>query len=505
MGIRFFCFLLLAIVCIHAGCANITTPTGGKRDKTPPKLLSVVPADSLLNTRPKRIELTFDEYITVSDVSKEVQISPILSLPPTVIGINKRAIVKIVDTLLEDSTTYRISFGNAIKDLHEGNAFTRYTYTFSTGTYFDSLQLGGSVIAAETGLPDSSGLIIALYGALENDSSVVRKKPRYVTKVNQGGIFLFKGLPRKSFRIYAIKDVNGNLIYDGPIPGERIAFNDTLVVPGDTTIKPVVLRTFMEIPDTASKKTDSLKSKGQKSLVRQGAKDTTFSYSVNLDTGNVEKRTFDINGKIKITFSKVPVLNEDKIRLSYDSAGTVVSPAVIMNIDTPHPKELWINSNWSQDMVYTLRLAKGFAKDSSGKELMPAKYIFRTMEEATDYGKIRVNLPSKYHGSGYVLLVASEKDTIYNKPVRDTVIRLTRVKPATYTFRIIVDKNGNGIWDTGDLLGHLQPEEVIPFPEPFTMKAGWENIIDFEQKLKPPAIKQSGSRSGASPQGGNHK
>ena len=487
MSIRAYYFLLLAIICIHAGCANITSPTGGKRDKTPPKLLAVIPTDSLLNSKPKRIELDFDEYITVSDVIKEVQMSPILSIQPTVIGLNKHVVVKIQDTLLEDNTTYRLSFGSAIKDVHEGNAFTRYTYTFSTGSYFDSLQLRGTVINAETGLPpDSGGVFLELYAATDNDTAVVRHKPKYITTVNGMGKFLFKGLPKRSFRIYALKDANTNLIYDGPVPGEKIAFNDKPVMPGDTTVQPVSLKMFSEIPDTGAKKTDSLKTGGLKSKSRQNPKDTVFTYSVNLDTNNVEKRSFDINGFIKVSFNKIPVLNMGKIKLSYDSSGNTVTPDVSLIIDSLHPKELWVKTEWwSQNSVYTFRLAKGFAKDSSGKEVMPSKYIFRTMEEASDYGKIRVNLPSKYYGSGYVLMVASEKDTIYNKPVRDTVINIPRVIPAKYIFRIIVDKIGNGKWDTGDLLGNLQPEEVIPYPESLNMKAGWENIIDFEQKPKP--------------------
>ena len=80
--------LLFIIVCISAGCANITAPTGGKKDKVPPKLISVEPADSLLTTHVKRIELDFDEYITVTDASKEVELSPILSIAPVVTGVN---------------------------------------------------------------------------------------------------------------------------------------------------------------------------------------------------------------------------------------------------------------------------------------------------------------------------------------------------------------------------------------------------------------------------------
>ncbi|MCW3123321.1 MAG: hypothetical protein JWQ38_2813, partial [Flavipsychrobacter sp.] len=161
---------------------------------------------------------------------------------------------------------------------------------------------------------------------------------------------------------------------------------------------------------------------------------------------------------------------------------------VEMTIDSTHPKELYIKTVWVPDMVYTLKLAKGFAKDTSGKEVMPAKMLFRTKNDE-DYGKIKVHLPSKYGGSGYVLLVTSDVDTVYYKPVKDTMVSMVRIKPSKYTFRIIADKNGNGKWDTGDLYGKLQPEEVIPYTEALNVKPNFEFIIDFEQKPKPKMMK----------------
>lgn len=48
------------------------------------------------------------------------------------------------------------------------------------------------------------------------------------------------------------------------------------------------------------------------------------------------------------------------------------------------------------------------------------------------------------------------------------------VKPATYYLRAFVDKNGNGIWDTGEYEQDLQPEPVYYFPEEVECKAKWD-------------------------------
>jgi len=478
--------ILLLLSLLLAGCANITAPTGGKKDKIPPKIVTIDPADSLLNTKVKRIEIHFDEYITVSDVSKEVQMSPILSIQPVVLGKNKTVIVKIVDSLLEANTTYRLSFGNAIKDLHEGNVFAHYTYTFSTGAYFDSLQLKGNVIRAATGLPDSGGTYVELYYASESDSAVVRHKPKYVTKTDASGAFLFKGLPKRSFRIYALKDANDNLIYDGPAGGELVGFTENAVLPGDAVQAPISLKLFAEIPDTAAKKSMDSTANAKKLVNKPKDKNkNSLTYTVNVDTSNVEKRSFDIANAnpVKVVFNNPAVINKDKITLTYDSAAITISPPVTMVMDSLH-NTLRITTAWTENMVYKLRLVKGFAKDTAGADVMPSRYLFRTKED-DDYGIITVHLPAKYFGPGYLLRILADGDSIYQKPVTDTIVTLTRLKPGKYTFRVIVDKNRNGKWDTGDLFAKKQPEEVITYPEQMNLKAGWENTIDFEQKPQP--------------------
>jgi len=468
---------LLLIFLFGYGCANITAPTGGKKDTTPPKLVETDPPDSQRNVHLKRIDLTFDEFVTVNDAIKEVQISPTLDIQPTVTGNYHHVAVKIADTLLEPNTTYRISFGTAIRDLHEGNAFTNYTYTFSTGPYFDSLTLGGKVINAATGVADT-GVFVGLYYANENDSIVVRHKPKYITKAGKDGKFLFKGLPRRRFKIFAIQDANNNLIYDGA--GEKVAFSDSLVATGDTTQPPILLRMFEEALDTSIKKTDTTQGKHRSSDKGKG-KDV-YAYTVNVDTSKADKRTFSLNDSVVVRFSHPTTVAANRILLAYDSEGVVKTPAFTLAFDTTHGRhDEVLKTNWQENTVYTLKLTKGFAKDTGGTDANPARFVFRTTQE-DDYSKVRVHLPAKYNSSMYLFMAVAEKDTIYYKPVTDSIISLSRLNPGKYTFRIIVDKNRNGKWDPGVLFRHEQPEEVIPYPDVLTLKAGWDNDIDFETR-----------------------
>jgi hypothetical protein len=479
-----FVFFLL-IIC--AGCATVGTIEGGKKDTKAPKLLEISPKDSLLNTRVNRIELKFDEYIALNDVTKEVQISPLLSVNPTITVINKRVIVKIPDTLLQENTTYRISFGASVKDIHEDNKISGINYTFSTGGYFDSLEINGKVLNALTGQPDT-GVVILLYPATTDDSAVIRSRPLYIGRTSADGTFSVKGLPGKKFRIYALKDGNDNLIYDGG--KEKIAFNEDIIMPGDTFSKKILLRTFEEIQDTS--RADSLTTANGtasgKTIANRNNKENKveeLTYSVGVDTSDLKKRVKDITKPLEITFNHpVTAFNKEKITLSLDSNTTQTFTA---RVDSLKKNVIVLNTEWKEESVYVLRLLKGFAKDSAGTEAMPSRYTFRTKRD-DDYSKLVVNLPSKYGNNKHILLIKTGQDTIYNKPLIDTTITIKRLAPGTYNMRIIVDENENGIWDTGDLLLKKQPEYVIPYRADLVLKAGWDNIFDFEEK-KPDMVK----------------
>lgn len=469
--------LLLFIIGFATGCANIVPPTGGKKDTRPPKLLSLTPRDSLLNTKVSKLELRFDEYLDPSMSASEVTVSPLLPFPVSIQAYGRKAVLSIPDSLLKPETTYRISFGNAIKDLHEGNVFKGFTYTFSTGGYFDSLRLRGMVKEAVTGLRDTAALIM-LYDATKSDSAVVREKPLYVTKVKPDGQFFFEGLPGKSFKIYALRDENNNMVYDGG--KEAIAFIDKTVVPADSIADTILLRTFVEENhDTAQVQATSLGKRNRRNLEKEN-----FGYMVAADTTNVSKRTQDVTKPLSINFNKEPdTFNAERISMMYDSSDIAVEVPFTLSRDSVKETVLHINVAWKEDKVYTLRLLKGFAVDSTGAEAMPSRHTFRTQSD-DDYDKLAVHLPAKYYGEKYLLLVSADADTVHYKPVTDTLVRLVKLRPASYNLKIVVDENLNGKWDTGDLFEKRQPELVIPYDIPVQLKAGWDNTIDFVREEK---------------------
>lgn len=467
------------LLIMAAGCANIVPPDGGKKDITPPKLLAVKPGDSLLNTRVSRIDFRFDEFITLNEANTQIQIAPLLQGNLTITNTLKTVTIKIPDSLLQAHTTYRIALGTAIRDLHEGNVFAGYTYTFSTCSYFDSLAMAGQVTDAATGMPDTLGRIL-LYDAQEPDSVVLRKKPLYVAVLTQNGTFRIDGLPEQNFKIFYLSDKNDNLMWDPD--QEKIAFTDAILRPKKDSVLSVALRSYMEIKDTIRADAPALQANqrggSKKMTANAAANKAEVAYTVAVDTADAAKRTQDITLPLAIHFSQPPKnIFPEKISLTIDTGMLVAQPFTLQQ-DTAQPGLLKIQPVWQENQLYTLRLIKGFAQDSAGADLMPATYTFRS-KRAEDYASLQIHVPSAYYGNRYLLQVLHEKNTIYQKPITDTIVHFNRLEPGTYTIRVIQDDNQNGQWDKGRIFEKKQPEFVFPNKSTIFLKSGWDNILDF--------------------------
>ena len=225
--ILFFFLLILVIpkiLVLISGCAQIISPTGGKRDSIPPVLLIANPPSGTTNFKGNRITLNFDEYIVIDQLRENMLVSPTPKLDPYVDFKLKTVTIKLRDTL-QPNTTYTIDLGNAIRDNNENNILKHFSYVFSTGPFIDSLKFTGKVHIAETGKADST-LQVYLYKNLD-DSAVLKQKPKYIARLDSSGNFSFKNLPPGLYKVYALKDGDGGKTYNSP--AEMFAFADSTV------------------------------------------------------------------------------------------------------------------------------------------------------------------------------------------------------------------------------------------------------------------------------------
>jgi len=221
----------LTVTAFVLGCANQMAPGGGPQDVDPPFVLWSDPPNFSTQFDKSQIRLTFNEFVKLKQASQQVLISPPMKKNPDFSLKGKSVIINLQEDLLPN-TTYSIFFGNAIVDITEENPLANFLYVFSTGDYVDSLSIAGEVVNAFTLKPEEN--IFVMLFSLSNDtvpvdSLPVKVRPLYVAKTNKEGQFRLQYLRNEPMKLFALKDMNSNYLFD--IPEEEIAFEELPITP----------------------------------------------------------------------------------------------------------------------------------------------------------------------------------------------------------------------------------------------------------------------------------
>ena len=233
-----------ALLYFAAGCASISPLQGGPKDETPPKVLEEESTpNEQTNASPRRIELVFDEWITLTDVFNQVVVSPPLQYKPEVLLKGRTVIFELDEKeQLRPDATYTINFGNAVKDLTENNPAENLRFVFSTGAYIDSLTVSGTIVSALTGEPVDKALFM-LYDNL-NDSVVRTELPFYFGRTDKNGAFSIPNVRADTLKGFALLDADLNYRFNQS--KEPVGFPDTWIITTDSSARNLRIRLFEE-------------------------------------------------------------------------------------------------------------------------------------------------------------------------------------------------------------------------------------------------------------------
>ena len=214
------------LVIIGYSCASMGTPDGGPYDEMPPKFLGSSPKLHAVNVKSTKFELEFDEFIKLEKASEKVVVSPPQLEQPDIKVMGKKVVGELLDTL-KDGVTYTIDFSDAIVDNNEGNPMGHFTYSFSTGSSIDTMEVSGTVLNAAD-LEPIKGIQVGLHKNL-NDSAFTKLPFDRVSRTDSRGHFSIRGVAPGKYRIYALMDGNQNYLFDSKT--EAIAFSDSIIIP----------------------------------------------------------------------------------------------------------------------------------------------------------------------------------------------------------------------------------------------------------------------------------
>ena len=107
--------------------------------------------------------------------------------------------------------------------------------------------------------------------------------------------------------------------------------------------------------------------------------------------------------------------------------------------------------------------------------------------------KLRINVTD----SAFVQLLDGSDAVKRTVAVNNGVADIANIPPNTYFVRLVLDRNGNGRWDTGNYLKHLQPEEVYYYPKALKLRRNWDVEEQWDiyrtalDRQKPEAVKKN--------------
>ena len=596
--------IMVVALCIYA-CANRGYPEGGPKDETPPQVVEEVPLSYTTNFKAKRVNIYFDEFVQLNDINNKFIFSPPVKKDPKVSLKGKYVQVAIPDSLREN-TTYSLDFADAIVDNNESNPLGFYRYVFSTGERIDTLELGGTVVNAESYEP-VLGVLVALYEK-SGDSIPLKELPDYIARTDSSGNFRLTNLREGHYRVMAIEDANRDKMYTPE--SEMFAWMDTTVFPvvepatrvdtfhviekiveADTILRDSIVRTdylaygpsnlylrlFLEKLTQLYLVEDDRKEREQLNFIfsipgENGLevtlwdtlateplpqdwyfkehsagndtltlwiKDSTvykkdtlnviLSYMRSDSTGQWERYSdtarytfrakekkegkskkkdedapkvefleiksnisgdLDLGARLYLEFSRPinkSMLDSIRVLEKVDTVYQLIPFQVVE--DSLRVRRVFVDAAWKAGGEYQLQIDSATIYDIYGRfnDKLEKKFKVRTEEY---YGKIMVNVRG-VDCPTIVQLYKAENgksengkrtyNVVQSKVVeQDGEVVFPLLPEGKYCVRAILDRNGNGVWDTGLYLKHRQPEEIVYLRGEIAVKQNFDVEQDFD-------------------------
>jgi uncharacterized protein (DUF2141 family) len=522
--------VVLLLVVVLSSCARRGTITGGDKDTLAPVLLQSYPKNLSTGFKGKQIELTFDEYVKLKNVNKQLIISPPLKYQPEILPMNasKKITIKIKDTLREN-TTYSLNFGQSIEDHNEGNPYSQFKYVFSTGSYIDSLQLRVKVKdALEKKVDNFVSVMLYEVDDTYTDSVVYKDQPRYITNtLDSLEVVTLDYLKAGKYQLVAVKSKDGANKYNPK--KDKIGFQKQYItIPSDTiyevelfkeklpfnVVKPVqqsgnrlvmgyegwnkkaevgVYNNAEKIESLVTQfaERDSVQIwykpvKADSLLVRVAHQDFKREFWTKSKASKKDTLSITSNYSSMIPLRESFILNSSTPLVKFDETKISITNKDLLAVPFTTKYNEWeqrltIDFNKQASEKYTLKALPGAIVDFFDTPNDTLSYNLGT-KDLIEFGNMKVVLRNVKQFPVIVQLT-DEDGKVKAEMItqKELELEFLGLEPSIYTIRAIYDANNNGIWDTGSFLEKRQAEEVIYLNTPVKMNANWdwEQVFDL--------------------------
>ena len=499
---------ILSLALLVISCAQVGSVSGGAEDTTPPQIKMMLPANKSLNYSGNEIKIEFKDFVKLNNPAQTISVIPgEFRVKTTVKG---KTLILNWDEPLTANTTYSIYLNKTVQDITEGND-SIIQFVFSTGNILDSLTYSTFIQDALSKEPSKKVTV----GLFEAEDSL---KPMYFAQTDEIGRAKFNYLKQGTYYVRAFDDVNKDLKISKT---EKVGFINHPIKLDSAIIDTIPFQLFTplqlpKITNIAFQSPGALVLAANRSL----AKATIKVNGTEIPPGEIEFFTKDslrllfvptVQSPMQVVVTTSEFTDTTQLRIIESSknkalnilapTGSSVTPSQpitfsvfdkIAQVDTSKihvlklPDSLKMsnytylvsNNKLTFDLPrkdadkYVFEFEAGAIIGNSAAKNIKANAILKVIEERA-LGTIKLDL-SNYSDAIVLQVLLAGKKINEIAIAEPNELRLTDLTPGDYSFRVIIDKNQNGLWDTGNFEQKLQPEEIHQFSEVSKVRANWE-------------------------------
>lgn len=221
--------------------------------------------------------------------------------------------------------------------------------------------------------------------------------------------------------------------------------------------------------------------------------------AVKLLTINWDSGTQEVNKPFSFEFpSPLELIDTISLRLS-EKVDTIwmqrqQGREIALNRDTLNPRRYYIEYPWQAGVEYKIEADSLAFTDIYGLCSGPEERTLKVRPD-NEYGSLLMRLtdwPAEV--PGFVELLDSSEKVLCSEQVKDGTVYFPYLLSGKYYLRVIHDRNGNGVWDSGDIVTGQQAEESYYYPKGINLKQNWNKDETWEvfatpvDRMKPEAI-----------------
>lgn len=512
MAIRYIIVCLLLV-----SCAQVKPLEGGPVDMDAPVPYGIAPKNGTVNFSGHAFAITFNEYVKLNNPIQSIQIIPNDAKIKS--ELKDKTLLLYWEEDLRENTTYSIFLNKAIKDISESND-SIMQIVFSTGPFIDSLSYSTFVLDAKDGNPRKNVVV----GLFDHPDSI---RPIYYAQTDTEGKAVFSYLKEGDYYVRAFDDASKQ----GKIgKNDGVAFKEEAIRLSENLVDSSALKMFVPLSKPkvttfqyispgsfvvgANRSMENAIFKLNDTLVSQNnikyyEKDSvlilsrpaemapvllsvsteSWQDSSRLRIARTRNKTFSVLSETKDYFVGIPIIlsiNDqiDAVDTSFITLFNLTDSTTITDysFEIKNENELsLLLPKFNGDKV-RITLKPGAIIATGDWSLTEFTQVY-TKRFEKEFGILNVKI--NQYTAPIVLELLFKNKVIKREQVQgDKIIRFDFLEPGEYSFRIIVDSNNNGEWDTGSFDEKIQAEAIHLYSKPTKVRANWEIEVELEPNEK---------------------